>query len=74
MPLSCAAAIQTCDLVVHHGGAGTSRTALGCGTPAVVLPLGGDQFRDAQLLATAGAAALPPRATPTISHRRSRPS
>lgn len=54
------AAMQSCDLVVHHGGAGTSWTALSCGTPAVVLPLAGDQFRNAQILATAGAAAVCP--------------
>jgi UDP:flavonoid glycosyltransferase YjiC (YdhE family) len=52
------AAMQSCDLVVHHGGAGTSWTALSCGTPAVVLPLAGDQFRNAQILSTAGAAAV----------------
>jgi L-demethylnoviosyl transferase len=52
------AAMQSCDLVLHHGGAGTSWTALSCGTPAVVLPLAGDQFRNAQILATAGAAVL----------------
>jgi UDP:flavonoid glycosyltransferase YjiC (YdhE family) len=54
------AAMQSCDLVAHHGGAGTSWTALCCGTPAVVLPLAGDQFRNAQILATAGAAVVCP--------------
>ncbi|HEY3529538.1 MAG TPA: glycosyltransferase [Nocardioides sp.] len=54
------AAMQSCDLVVHHGGAGTSWTALSCGTPAAVLPLAGEQFRNAQILATAGAAAVCP--------------
>jgi UDP:flavonoid glycosyltransferase YjiC (YdhE family) len=50
------AAIAGCDLVVHHGGAGTSWTALSCGKPAVVLPQGGDQFRNAEILSAAGAA------------------
>jgi UDP:flavonoid glycosyltransferase YjiC (YdhE family) len=50
------AAMRTCDLVVHHGGAGTSWTGLSCGKPAVVLPLAGDQFRNAELLSAAGAA------------------
>jgi UDP:flavonoid glycosyltransferase YjiC (YdhE family) len=54
------AAMRTCDLVVHHGGAGTSWTALSCGTPAVVLPMAGDQFRNAQLLGAAGAAIVCP--------------
>ena len=50
------AAMADCDLVVHHGGAGTSWTALSCGKPAVVLPQAGDQFRNAEILSAAGAA------------------
>ena len=50
------AAIAGCDLVVHHGGAGTSWTALSSGKPAVVLPQAGDQFRNAEILSAAGAA------------------
>jgi L-demethylnoviosyl transferase len=50
------AAMAGCDLVVHHGGAGTSWTALSCGKPAVVLPQAGDQFRNAEILSAAGAA------------------
>jgi UDP:flavonoid glycosyltransferase YjiC (YdhE family) len=50
------AAISSCDLVVHHGGAGTAWTALSCGKPAVVLPQAGDQFRNAEILSAAGAA------------------
>jgi len=52
------AAIRDSDVVVHHGGAGTSWTALSCGKPAVVLPQAGDQFRNAQLLSAAGAAVV----------------
>jgi glycosyltransferase len=54
------AAVRTCDLVIHHGGAGVSWTALSHGVPAVVLPLAGDQYRNAQLLAAAGVATLCP--------------
>jgi UDP:flavonoid glycosyltransferase YjiC (YdhE family) len=50
------AAMAGCDLAVHHGGAGTSWMALSCGKPAVVLPQAGDQFRNAEILAAAGAA------------------
>jgi UDP:flavonoid glycosyltransferase YjiC (YdhE family) len=50
------AAMAGCDLVIHHGGAGTSWTALSCGKPAVVLPQAGDQFRNAEILSATGAA------------------
>jgi UDP:flavonoid glycosyltransferase YjiC (YdhE family) len=49
-------AMAGCDLVVHHGGAGTSWTALSSGKPAVVLPQAGDQFRNAEILSASGAA------------------
>ena len=50
------AAAAGCDLVVHHGGAGTSWTTLSAGKPAVLLPQAGDQFRNAEILSAAGAA------------------
>lgn len=50
------AAVASCDLVVHHGGAGTSWTTLSAGKPAVLLPQAGDQYRNAELLTAAGAA------------------
>jgi UDP:flavonoid glycosyltransferase YjiC (YdhE family) len=50
-----AAAVRASDLVVHHGGAGTSWTCLSVGRPALILPLAGDQFRNAGLIASAGA-------------------
>jgi UDP:flavonoid glycosyltransferase YjiC (YdhE family) len=50
------AAVASCDLVVHHGGAGTSWVALSAGKPAVVLPQAGDQYRNAGILSAAGAA------------------
>lgn len=52
------AAVAQCDLIVHHGGAGTAWTALTAGKPALVLPQGADQFRNAALLERSGAAAV----------------
>lgn len=44
------------DAVVHHGGSGTALAAMAAGLPQVVMPQGADQFRNAVLLATTGAA------------------
>lgn len=52
------AAVAACDVVIHHGGAGTAWTALTAGKPALVLPQAGDQFRNAALLEKSGAAAV----------------
>lgn len=46
----------TCDLVVHHGGAGTTLTSLAYGLPQLVLPHMADQFTVAERLADSGAA------------------
>jgi UDP:flavonoid glycosyltransferase YjiC (YdhE family) len=43
------------DLVVHHGGSGTTLGALAVGAPQLVLPQGADQFANADALAAAGA-------------------
>ncbi|MET8994419.1 nucleotide disphospho-sugar-binding domain-containing protein [Amycolatopsis sp. NPDC004169] len=51
-----AAAIAHADLVVHHGGSGTTLGALAAGVPQLVLPQGADQFANAEALLTAGAA------------------
>ncbi|MEU0796195.1 glycosyltransferase [Amycolatopsis sp. NPDC005961] len=51
-----AAAIHHADLVVHHGGSGTTVGALAAGVPQLVLPQGADQFANADALLTAGAA------------------
>jgi UDP:flavonoid glycosyltransferase YjiC (YdhE family) len=49
------------DLVVTHGGAGTTFAALSRGIPLVVIPQGADQFVQADRVAAAGAGiALPP--------------
>jgi UDP:flavonoid glycosyltransferase YjiC (YdhE family) len=44
------------DLVVHHGGSGTTLGALAAGVPQLVLPQGADQFANADALRDAGAA------------------
>ncbi|MEV2236791.1 glycosyltransferase [Micromonospora sp. NPDC049891] len=43
------------DVVVHHGGSGTTLGALAAGVPQLVLPQGADQFANAEALCVAGA-------------------
>jgi UDP:flavonoid glycosyltransferase YjiC (YdhE family) len=49
-------ALDRCDLVVAHGGAGTILAALVRGIPLVVIPQGADQFINAERAVAAGAA------------------
>ncbi|MGW4111386.1 glycosyltransferase [Actinosynnema sp. NPDC004786] len=42
------------DLVVHHGGAGTTMGTFGAGVPHLVLPQGADQFANAAMVTEAG--------------------
>lgn len=51
-----AAVLSHVDLVVHHGGSGTTLGALTVGVPQLVLPQGADQFANADALTAAGAA------------------
>jgi UDP:flavonoid glycosyltransferase YjiC (YdhE family) len=51
-----AAVLPHADLVVHHGGSGTTLGALAAGVPQLVLPQGADQFANAAALTTAGVA------------------
>ncbi|WP_206785436.1 glycosyltransferase [Amycolatopsis sp. MtRt-6] len=51
-----AAVVPHADLVVHHGGSGTTLGALAAGVPQLVLPQGADQFANADALVAAGAA------------------
>jgi UDP:flavonoid glycosyltransferase YjiC (YdhE family) len=44
-----------CDLVVAHGGAGTTIAALAHGIPLVMIPQGADQFINTARVASAGA-------------------
>jgi UDP:flavonoid glycosyltransferase YjiC (YdhE family) len=50
-----AAETARCALVIHHAGAGSCWAALAAGVPAVCLPQAADQFRNAELIARAGA-------------------
>ncbi len=45
------------DLVVHHGGSGTTMGAFAAGVPQLVLPQGADQFTNADAVVEAGAGA-----------------
>ncbi|WP_329071448.1 glycosyltransferase [Amycolatopsis sp. NBC_01480] len=42
------------DLVVHHGGSGTTLGAFAAGAPQLVLPQGADQFANAEMVLSAG--------------------
>jgi len=46
------------DVVVHHGGSGTTLGALAVGAPQVILPKGADQFANADAVGAAGAGVL----------------
>lgn len=46
------------DLVVHHGGSGTTLGALATGIPQLVLPQGADHFSNAEAVVTARAGAV----------------
>jgi UDP:flavonoid glycosyltransferase YjiC (YdhE family) len=63
------------DLVVHHGGSGTTLGALSAGKPQLLLPQGADQFANAEIVTAAGVArrALPPEQTADVvfEHARS---
>lgn len=54
-----AAVFPRCALVVHHGGAGTTQTALRAGVPALIVAHIADQFFWGAHLAKLGAAAPP---------------
>jgi UDP:flavonoid glycosyltransferase YjiC (YdhE family) len=47
--------LPRCAAVVHHGGAGTTFGSLAHGLPQVIVPQGADNFRNAALVAAAGA-------------------
>jgi UDP:flavonoid glycosyltransferase YjiC (YdhE family) len=46
------------DVVVHHGGSGTTLGALTVGAPQLILPQGADQFANADAVKAAGAGLL----------------
>nr|WP_246300874.1 glycosyltransferase [Actinopolyspora biskrensis] len=43
------------DLIVHHGGSGTTLGALGAAVPQLLLPRGADQFANAEAIHASGA-------------------
>ncbi|UKY51762.1 nucleotide disphospho-sugar-binding domain-containing protein [Streptomyces inhibens] len=55
--------LDSCDAVVHHGGANTAMTTIGFGLPQLVLPQLQDQFIIADQLAEADAAIVLDTAT-----------
>ena len=52
-----------CSAIVHHGGAGTTQSALLAGRGSIVVPHAADQFYWADLLHTRGVGAKPLRRT-----------
>ncbi|MET7338328.1 nucleotide disphospho-sugar-binding domain-containing protein [Nonomuraea sp. NPDC005650] len=46
--------LTRCAAVVHHGGSGTTLTALAAGVPQLVLPHGADQYLNAGVVDSAG--------------------
>lgn len=62
-----AQAVTECNLVIHHGGSGTSFSAAAAGVPQVIVPSMTDQFLTAAILESCGAAMYlrPDQATPT---------
>ncbi|WP_033261402.1 glycosyltransferase [Amycolatopsis vancoresmycina] len=49
-----AALLPHVDLVVHHGGSGTTLGAFGAGLPQLLMPQGADQFTNADAVVAAG--------------------
>jgi len=56
VPLS--SLLPTCQAIVHHGGAGTTLTALACGVPQLVLPTGADRYINAEAVRGRGTAVV----------------
>jgi UDP:flavonoid glycosyltransferase YjiC (YdhE family) len=50
--------LRTSSGIVHHGGAGTTLTALAAGLPQLIIPQGADQFHNADTVARSGAGAV----------------
>lgn len=53
-PLPLHLLVGSCDAMIHHGGTGTSMTALAVGLPQLSLPQVADQFANADRLAATG--------------------
>jgi MGT family glycosyltransferase len=62
--------LPSCDVVVNHGGSGTTFGALAHGLPMLLVPKGADQFDNAARCAQAGAAiVLPPDEVTAVAVR-----
>lgn len=64
MPL--AEVLSACDVLVHHGGQGTSLTALAAGCPQLVLPHFDDQLDNADAVVASGAGLRLDELTPRV--------
>jgi sterol 3beta-glucosyltransferase len=60
-----------CSMIVHHGGAGTTQSALLAGKPSIVVPHAADQFYWGDVLYRRGAGVKPLRATALTPERLS---
>ncbi|MFF8844563.1 nucleotide disphospho-sugar-binding domain-containing protein [Streptomyces sp. NPDC015127] len=49
------ATLPMCDVIVHHGGSGTTMTSLVSGVPQLVMPHFADQFANAEQITACGA-------------------
>jgi sterol 3beta-glucosyltransferase len=58
-----------CSMIVHHGGAGTTQSALLAGRPSIVVPHAADQFYWGDVLAERGAGVKPLKATALTPER-----
>jgi UDP:flavonoid glycosyltransferase YjiC (YdhE family) len=63
--------LPTSDLVIHHGGGGSTMTALAAGVPQLALPPGGDQELIGARVTAAGVALVEHDAIATASSIRS---
>ncbi len=54
LPLT--AALPSCSVMIHHGGAGTTLSALAAGVAQVIVPQGADQFLNAATVSQRGCA------------------
>jgi UDP:flavonoid glycosyltransferase YjiC (YdhE family) len=57
------ALLETCAAVIHHGGSGTSMTAVATGVPQCVLPQGSYQHADVDVIADRGVGMIADAAT-----------
>jgi UDP:flavonoid glycosyltransferase YjiC (YdhE family) len=59
------ALLPTCDAIIHHGGSGSTFTALAMAVPQLVVPQGADQFFNAEAVRARGVGLVPSEADRT---------